>query len=413
MGIGRSFLIAAALSTGVAIPLYVGAQVALDAKAESELKERVDRSIEQLQSETRILREAGETALAKESKDALPHLRERAEKAKTAGEVDLELRLRGVIQKIEEREGVAKKVEPSKQSERPNGSTWRVQSIPGGVKSSTWIENGKVTSVSQDASGKITLAITEPGKDEVKEVFDDLKSFEEKHPEVAKRFTGSGNSWRVMPSPFGEREIPDLFRGFRLPQIPNMPGQVQPAPDLGPVERSLEALKKRQAELRESLNDPVEAKRRLDEVDRETTRLEDELKRLKDGGIARGGGADLNDPLGAFRKMLEDLQKGQDGDTPSPFGGDDPFEQLRKMMEDLQSPPDGDSPSPFGEDALERLRKLMERGSPFPGPGTPKREGGTPGAENGPWKAPEPEKLPEAPAEKPLPEKPAKAGDDF
>lgn len=412
MNLGRTFLLALAMGTGLAAPFFVFADGEGEALS-AESRDRIDRAIEQLRSDSPVVRQAGEAALANESKDSLKTLRELSAKAKANGELDLERRLNDAISSIETREGPKPATpQPKSEDEARDGSTFRVElkGIPGATKTSTWIENGKVTSVSQSGDGKITLAIKGGTEPEVNETFENQAAFEAKYPEIAKRFAGMNSGFRFqMPSPFrgpwdppapsGEQQEPSeldpmdpikqvdemlermgLGRGGLFPRMGEQPS-------LDGVHRALESLKTKQSELRNALRDPVEAEKKMAELEAETRKLEDEISKL--------------------RKPTQALP----GQSETPI---DPMERMRKMMEEMWRIPRGDGEpdeeapgAPEFEDLFENFRRQFERrqggGNKDPGERRP-------GAEKEPWKGAEP--TPPAPENAPLPEKPKGSSDD-
>lgn len=397
MNIGKSFVLALALGTGLAAPFFVFAGGDEAVVVTAETRERVERALEQMRSDTPIVRQAGESSLANESAGSLALLREHAEKAKADGNADLERRIKDAISKIEEREGINKPEAPKAQDGRRaegGGNTWRVElgGMPGAARSHTFIENGKVTKIEQDREGKITLTITEPGSEPVREEFADRAAFEAKHPDLAKRFGEGGMTYRIVPptpfrGPWGEpgdkdtpgqeeadpfRRIEDLFGG--LGQLPGS-RQGLSKESQESLSKQMESVKAKQAELRSVIDDPVAARGKLAELEAETKRLEDTIS-----GLGRAA----------------------PGNVPVPA---DPFERMRKMMEDMWKVPGlpggGEGPAPGSQEWLDDLRRRAGWSGPEEGERVP-------GAEKQPWKGgeepsgdsgkKEPEKLPGKPS---------------
>ncbi len=337
MNAAKSFLTAAALAAGLALPFFAAAQLSNNA-LEAEAVERVERGLEQLNSDSTVVRELGLSSLMKEGESALPMLKEKADAAKQAGQLDLEMRIRDVISRIES-ENKQPSSSDNPQSNR-SGSRIVIQPGSGSVKSTTWIENGKVTSIQQDSDGKITLKITEDGNETV-QTFDTEQAFRDAQPELAKRFAGNNGFSFRFSGPWGEGgvneaelDLPDPFELFR--------GRgAQPTEN-----QELAQLKERVAELRglaEGLGESGAAvQKKVAEIDEAIKRLEESLPQTP--RIQRAFQMP-RDPFEEMNRMMEEARKRQE-EALRRFreGNGNPFERFRFPAPAPQPAPEGKEP---------------------------------------------------------------------
>jgi hypothetical protein len=347
MKAAKTFMTAVALATGLALPFFVAAQLsgqALDAEA----AERIERGVEQLDSDSHVVRELGFGTILKEGESALPLLRDRADAAKRNGNIDLETRIRDAIGRIEAEVNRASGRDAQQAEPRQNRVV--IQPSAFATKSTTWIENGKVTSIEQDANGKITLKVTENGNETV-ESFDNEEAFRSAHPELARRFAGNSSFNFRFSGPFGrggvneaELDLPDPFELFR--QRPAQRGTAEELADL----------KERVAELRglaEGLGESGEAvRKKVAEVDEAIKKLEGTLPATPRVWRAPTPG---ENPFRDFDQMFEEARKQREEMLRRFHGGNDPFERFRRpgaqeptpqSQEKSEQPPTESDPAP-------------------------------------------------------------------
>ncbi|MCK6438651.1 MAG: hypothetical protein L6Q71_00435 [Planctomycetes bacterium] len=196
LGLGALFLL------GAPCPVYAQDILGGDGK---ESDDKVARIIEQLGSESKVLRETAQKQLDELDKEALDALKREADRAKKDGNADLELKLRSAIDRLQAPDkavtddpeeadlngilgkGIRLKVLPG------GKGISRVESDADGERTVTQTEDGKTTTLKKcKESDKITAEI-EDGKGNVEKLeFKDEAEMKEKNPKLHEIWKDTG-----------------------------------------------------------------------------------------------------------------------------------------------------------------------------------------------------------------------------